>query len=62
MGNPTFRRVVRLWDDATKSIVTREIEINIDVDAVALALAKKAIKNKSKKSKLIAGDIVGALV
>ncbi|MEI9402326.1 hypothetical protein [Mesorhizobium argentiipisi] len=62
MANPTFRRVVRLWDDATKSVVTREIEINIDVDSLAVALAKKAIKNKSKKSKLVAGDITGALV
>lgn len=62
MANPTFRRVVRIWDDLTKNVVTREIEIAIDVDSLAVALAKKAIKNKSKKSKLIAGDIVGALV
>lgn len=62
MVNPTFRRTVRLWDDGAKTFVTREIEVTINIQAVADALARKAIKNKSKKSKLIAGDITGALV
>ncbi|QKC89980.1 hypothetical protein EB230_17375 [Mesorhizobium sp. NZP2234] len=62
MQNPTFKRAVRVWDDGTKSFVSRNIEITINIQAVADALARKAIKNKSKKSKLVAGDIVGALV
>lgn len=62
MQNPTFRRTVRLYDDVAKGFITRDIEITIDIQAVADSLARKAIKNKSKKSKLVAGDIVGALV
>ncbi|AZO67673.1 hypothetical protein [Mesorhizobium sp. M6A.T.Cr.TU.016.01.1.1] len=62
MQTPTFKRAVRVWDDGSKSFVSRFIEITIDLQSVADALAPKAIKNKSKQSKLVAGAIVGKLV
>lgn len=55
-------RAVRVFDNSTQKFVSKILEIEVDWQAVAEELAPKAQKSKSKKSKLIAGAIVGKLI
>ena len=61
MQNPTFTRDVITYDRQGNA-TPGKIAVTIDIQKLADMLARKAVKNKSKLSKLSAGKIVGKMI
>ena len=53
---------VRVWDDETRRHITVTLAVTIDWQAVAQELGPNAYRDKSRKSKLLDGGIVGEIV
>lgn len=58
----TFKRAVRVWDRKNKTYLSVWVEVTINEMLLANHLGEKAIKNKSKKSAIQSGIIVGKIV
>lgn len=57
-----WKTTVRVWDSKTRQHVNVTLAVTIDWQAVANELGPKAYANKSRKSKLLDGGIVGEIV
>lgn len=53
---------VRVWDREAREYRNVKLAVTIDWNAVAAELAPKAMRNKSRKSSLVAGGITGKIV
>ena len=61
MANP-WKTTVTVYDHKLRERVTVTLAVTIDWQAVANELGPKAYRNKSRKSKLVAGAIVGEII
>lgn len=61
MSTP-WKTTVRVYDRKLREHVTVTLALTIDWQAIANELGPKAYENKSRKSKLVAGAIVGEIV
>jgi hypothetical protein len=61
MSQP-WKTTVRVYDHKLRQHVSVSLAVTIDWQAVANELGPKAYENKSRKSKLVSGAIVGEIV
>lgn len=56
-----WKTTARVWDAQAKAYVTVKLAVAIDWDAIALDLARRAIRNRSGRSAMLAGAVVGKI-
>lgn len=62
MSKKPWKTEARVWDAQAGAYVTLRLEVTIDWNAIALDLGRRAVRNKSGRSGMLAGAVKGKII